>query len=96
MDIRRWLASIEPFRLTSDCAEMIIIAEGGDAELGLRQKIAASDRLLAKWTARMLLFKVCRHLRERSILGTTPTQLAANDPASFTPPIYPGNVRNAG
>jgi hypothetical protein len=96
MGIRSWLGTIEPFRLIGDCAAMIIIEEGDDAELSLRRKIDASDRLLARWVARVLLVEVRRQQRERSVLVSTPAPLAANDPAISTPPLYPEDVRKTG
>jgi hypothetical protein len=96
MGIRRWLGTIEPFRLIGDCAAMTIIEEGDDAELSLRRKIVASDRRLTRWVARVLLVEVRRQQRERRVLGSPPAPLAANDPAISTPPSYPDDVRKAG
>jgi hypothetical protein len=96
MGIRRWLGTIEPFRLIGDCAAMIIIEEGDDAELSLRRKIVASDGLLARWVARVLLVEVRRQQRERRVLDSTSIPLPANDRAISTPLSHPADARKTG
>jgi hypothetical protein len=97
MGIRRWLGTIEPFRLIGDSAAMIIIEEGGDAEESLRRKIRDSDSLLGKLALRVVLLELRRQQR-KNLMAEDPSsrtgQLAASDPAEST--LDPGDVRRTG